>query len=153
MADTLENSMQDYINQQLNRRSRLKIDYRIFDRKTKSFICNPSKFALSLAENDIVQVNGKAVPDSDFVIQQYAGVKDCKDRKIYEGDFLQTNEGGWRAFVVFSDGIFTLEDPDGGYSTLPEWHKCEIISNICEMDGHTHDFIRKKEKYKTSLSK
>ena len=102
---------------------------------------------LSLAGKDILQVNGKFVASDEIVIQRYLGAEDRNGKKIYEGDYLLTNEGNWRGFVVFNGGLFGIVDPQGGYSAEPEWEMCEVISNICEMNSNTQKHLyNRKEK-------
>ena len=49
----------------------------------------------------IFQVNGKFVASDEIVIQRYIGAEDRNGKKIYEGDFLLTNEGSWRGNETF----------------------------------------------------
>ena len=143
------NSMQKFIEKELNKDSRTKLDFRIFNRKTGSFYENTPAMMLSEAENEFFLINGEKIPVDKIVIQRYIGVQDRNGRKICEGDYLLTNEGNWCGFVVFCDGTFMLVDSEGGYSAEPEWDECEIISNICEMDGHVQEYIQKiKERLK-----
>ena len=141
-------SMQKFIEKELNKDSRTKLDFRVFNRETGSFYENTPEMMLSLAGKDILQVNGKFVASEEVVIQRYIGAEDRNGKKIYEGDYLLTNEGNWRGFVVFYGGLFGLVDPQGGYSAEPEWEECEVISNICEMNGNTRKYLcnRKEEK-------
>lgn len=144
---TEEISMQKFIEKELNKDSRTKLDFRVFNRETKEFFdCefngNPQENVLVLSENSFFLNHGEPIPMDKLVIQRYIGVQDRNDRKICEGDYLLTNEGNWCGFVVFCDGTFMLVDPEGGYRAEPEWNECEIISNICEMDGQTRKYIR-----------
>ena len=145
---TEEELMQDFIERALDKDNRERVDYRVFNRKTGSFYENTPEMMLSLAGKDILQVNGKFVASEEVVIQRYIGAEDRNGKKIYEGDYLLTNEGNWRGFVVFYDGSFGFVDPQGGYSALLEWEECEVISNICEMNGNTRKYLcnRKEEK-------
>ena len=139
------NSMQKFIEKELNKDSRTKLDFRIFNRETKSFYENTPEMMLPAAGNAFFRINGEKIPVDKLVIQRYIGMQDRNGRKICEGDYLLTNEGNWCGFVVFFDGAFILIDPQGGYSAEPEWNECEIISNICEMDGHTQKYVRDRE--------
>jgi len=138
-------SMQKFIEKELNKDSRTKLNLRIFNRETKSFYEPPPEMMLPAAGNAFFRINGEEIPVDKIVIQRYIGVKDRNGGKICEGDYLLTNEGNWCGFVVFFDGTFMLVDPEGGYSAEPEWDECEIISNICEMDGHTQKYVRDRE--------
>ena len=136
------NSMQKFIEKELNKDSRRKLDLRVFNRETKEFYEPTPEMMLTSAGNAFFLINREKIPVDKLVIQRYIGVQDRNDRKICEGDYLLTNEGNWCGFVVFCDGTFMLVDPEGGYSAEPEWNECEIISNICEMDGHTQEYVR-----------
>ena len=140
-----EISMQKFIEKELNKDSRTKLDLRVFNRETKEFYDPMPEMMLPAAGNAFFRINGEKIPVDKIVIQRYIGVQDRNGRKICEGDYLLTNEGNWRGFVVFFDGTFMLVDPEGGYSAEPEWDECEIISNICEMDGHTQKYVRDRE--------
>ena len=140
-----EISMQKFIEMELNKDSRTKLDLRVFNRETKEFYDPMPEMMLPAAGNAFFRINGEKIPVDKIVIQRYIGVQDRNGRKICEGDYLLTNEGNWRGFVVFFDGTFMLVDPEGGYSAEPEWDECEIISNICEMDGHTQKYVRDRE--------
>jgi len=135
-------SMQKFIEKELSKDSRTKLNLRVFNRKTKEFYEPTQELMLPAAGNAFFRINGEKIPVDKIVIQRYIGVQDRNGRKICEGDYLLTNEGDWRGFVVFFDGTFMLVDPEGGYSAEPEWDECEIISNICEMDGHTQKYVR-----------
>ena len=143
------NSMQKFIEKELNKDNRTKLDFRVFNRETKEFYEPTPEMMLPSAGNAFFQINGEKIPVDKLVIQRYIDVQDRNGRKICEGDYLLTNEGNWCGFVVFFDGTFMLVDPEGGYSAEPEWDECEIISNICEMDGHVQEYIQKiKERLK-----
>ncbi len=136
------NSMQKFIEKELNKDSRTKLDLRVFNRETKEFYEPTPEMMVPAAGNAFFLINGEKIPMDKIVIQRYIGVQDRNGRKICEGDYLLTNEGNWCGFVVFFDGTFMLVDPEGGYSAEPEWDECEIISNICEMDGHTWKYVQ-----------
>ena len=139
------NSMQKFIEKELNKDNRTKLDFRVFNRETKEFYEPTPEMTLPAAGNAFFRINGEKIPVDKIVIQRYIGVQDRNGRKICEGDYLLTNEGNWCGFVVFFDGTFMLVYPEGGYSAEPEWNECEIISNICEMDGHTQKYVRSTE--------
>ncbi len=107
------NSMQKFIEYELNKDNRTKLDFRIFNRETESFFENTPKMLLSAAENVFFLNNGEKIPVDKIVIQRYIGAQDRNGKKIYEGDYLLTNEGNWCGFVVFFDGAFMLVDPEG----------------------------------------
>lgn len=45
--------------------------------------------------------------DNDHVVMQYSGLKDCKDKKIYEGDLVECEYG--LSEVYFSIGCFMVK--------------------------------------------
>ena len=98
---TEEELMQDFIERALDKDNRERVDYRVFNRKTGVFYENTPEMMLSLAGKDILQVNGKFVASDKIVIQRYIGAEDRNGKKIYEGDFLLTNEGSWRGNETF----------------------------------------------------
>ena len=108
---TKEEMMQEFIERELAKANRERVDYRVFNLKTGSFYENTPEMLLSLSGKDILQVNGKFVASDEIVIQRYIGTKDRNGKKIYEGDYLLTNEGNWRGFVVFHNGLFGIVDP------------------------------------------
>jgi len=133
MSQPNEKLMQTFIKKELHKDNRIKADYRIFNRETKSFYKGTKNMTLSLGEIALLQINGENIPEDCIVIQRYIGVKDCNGKKIYEGDYLLTNEGNWCGFVVFCHGMYELTDAAGGYSAEPEWGKCEVIAKWMAM--------------------
>lgn len=63
-------------------------------------------------------------------VGQWIGEYDSKNVEIYEGDILLTDEAGWTGQVVFDRSRFILVDNNAGFSTEPNWHKCEVIGNM-----------------------
>lgn len=70
--------------------------------------------------------------DDTCVVQQYIGCKDMNGKEIFEGDILETDENGWIAVVVYSNGMFCCEDPGGGFSSYVNWSACQVIGNVYE---------------------
>lgn len=63
--------------------------------------------------------------------------KDKDNNIITEGDYLLTDEGNWKAVVVWNDRIndFYLEDSKGGFSAYPNWNNCKILDHYNEKYG------------------
>ena len=66
----------------------------------------------------------------DIELMQYTGLKDMREKEIYEGDILFESFGEEYFKVVFKDGSFRLKT--GGCSLpLKEYaHICEVVGNI-----------------------
>lgn len=62
-------------------------------------------------------------------IGQFIGVSDKNGKNIFEGDILKTNEAGWIGKVEFKHSAYIITDDKGGYSTYPDFVKCEVIGN------------------------
>ena len=63
-------------------------------------------------------------------IGQFTGITDRNGKKIFEGDILKTNEADWVGKVEFKHSGYIISDDNGGYSTYPDFSKCEVIGNV-----------------------
>jgi len=88
--------MQKFIEKELSKDSRTKLDLCIFNRETKSFYENTPEMMLSAAGNTFFLINGEKIPVDKIVIQRYIGVQNMfetleKDTEEWEKrDFLST---------------------------------------------------------------
>ena len=104
--------------------------FRVYDLKTGTFYPETEEFFLSSAGDRLMTKAGRELSLKDHVIQRCTGELDLKNRPIYHGDILRTDESGWEAAVVWGYGGFCLEDDRGGFSAEPDWNRCEIVGNI-----------------------
>jgi uncharacterized phage protein (TIGR01671 family) len=75
------------------------------------------------------QIVWNVIPET---VGQFIGVTDKNGKNIFEGDILKTNEANWIGKVEFKHSAYIISDDKGGYSTYPDFMKCEVI-------GNTHD--------------
>jgi uncharacterized phage protein (TIGR01671 family) len=124
------------------------LKFRIWDKQNKKWIyewdASHKRLAISLV--GLVYHGGydDVLPENDYVIQQYTGLKDSKGVEIYEGDLIQYNQNsnydGMNFEVIWSDASFgwVLKSKTGDYLTNQitpngaRYNFLEIISNVCE---------------------
>lgn len=114
------------------------LKFRIWDKKNKIFIyewdASHKRLAISLV--GLVYHGGydDVLPENDYVVQQWTGLKDKNGKEIYEGDiisgkFYDTEYHHTETIkheVVFNNGAYNIASGN--------WHKptLEIIGNIFE---------------------
>ena len=99
--------------------------FRIYDKKSHEFI-SEAVFISSDGEK-IISPAGKKHRLENIIIQRCTGTQDVEKNDIFEGDYLLTDEGNWKGYVVFDDGHFYLTDEAWGYSMEPNWNQCKIL--------------------------
>jgi uncharacterized phage protein (TIGR01671 family) len=114
------------------------LKFRIWDKKNKIFIyewdASHKRLAISLV--GLVYHGGydDVLPENDYVVQQWTGLKDKNGKEIYEGDiisgeFYDTEYHHVETIkheVVFNNGAYNIASSN--------WHKptLEIVGNIFE---------------------
>ena len=68
----------------------------------------------------------------DIELMQYTGLKDMREKEIYEGDILFESFGEEYFKVVFEDGSFRVETEEYSLPLKEYAHICEVVGNICE---------------------
>lgn len=118
--------------------------FRVYSLKNQAFRPETEELYLS-SDGCLTTKNGQRLSLEENVIQRCTGVRDIRGRLIYLGDILRTDEGCWKAAVVWGDGRFCLEDDHGGFSALPNWENCEVIGNIFTMELHRRQELSAEE--------
>ena len=115
------------------------IKFRIWDIEEKKFIIN-KKDKISYGDtkkctseridfdNNSVEINTK----DRYSFLQYTGLKDMREKEIYEGDILFESFGEEYFKVVFEDGSFRLKTGECSLPLKEYAHICEIVGNIYE---------------------
>jgi uncharacterized phage protein (TIGR01671 family) len=111
-----------------NRIMQREIEFRIFDKTMKRWLCPDSQY--------LVMDGSKVLPapwsslefdvgDDNFIIQQYTGLKDKNDVKIFEGDIIETPNGNSK----FENIIMSVEYP----FITKKSNIVEVIGNIFDV--------------------
>ena len=64
------------------------------------------------------------------LVQYCTMMKDVNGAFIYEGDVVETDEGGWIGVVCFGVDGFYVRDSGGGYSSWCNWNAFKVLGNV-----------------------
>ena len=115
------------------------IKFRIWDIDEGKFIvnetdrlgCGDTKKCMSERvdfENNSVEINA----DERYIFSEYTGLKDMKEKEIYEGDILFEILGEEYFKVIFENGSYRAENEEYSLDLSEYAHLCEIVGNIYE---------------------
>jgi uncharacterized phage protein (TIGR01671 family) len=127
-------------------KSMRKLKFRVWSKTSEKFFTTDEWFFdfdghlyfLDIVENDMIRV-----PDNEYLVQQYTGLKDKNNVEIYEGDILSIYNHPLAEQVEYeldgsSFGFFAHDDVDrqhGTWEYLSDWTSAagyDVIGNIFE---------------------
>ena len=116
------------------------IKFRIWDKVCDRFFNNDYNYPVIITNDGKI---GILVDDLNFeefkkddleniIISEYTGLKDMREKEIYEGDILFESFGEEYFKVVFEDGSFRVETEEYSLPLKEYAHICEVVGNIYE---------------------
>jgi uncharacterized phage protein (TIGR01671 family) len=111
------------------------LKFRVWDNSfNKMLLLHEAKFA------DGSLIGAKGINwDSDVVVMQYTGIKDVKEKEIYEGDIVSLDNGHIDT-VGFHEGCFLVENAVMHYEATYWPSDIEVLGNIYENKELLNDF-------------
>lgn len=117
------------------------LKFRVWDVKLKQFLPKKCMHGLCLEENFALNFNGELAclcaprERDEFIIQQFTGLLDIKNKEIFEGDILTGRSKNWNYDVYFNNGSFRINFNNEGVrlsqGSISDI-KLSIVGNICE---------------------
>ena len=101
----------------------------IIDNARPDFFCKQLHY---LCSNSAGGQDVLGVSTEDIELMQYTGLKDMREKEIYEGDILFESFGEEYFKVVFEDGSFRVETEEYSLPLKEYAHICEVVGNIYE---------------------
>ena len=123
------------------------IKFRIWDKNNAKFISRWERVFINAWEccvytkSELEKRNFSYMNDlPEIEVNQFTGLKDCKEREIYENDIVKTKIGvmDFVLKVVFENGKFMAVGDDDDLTAFDLFtiaDKCEVIGNIYENTG------------------
>ena len=120
------------------------IKFRIWDKNNAKFISRWERVFINAWEccvytkSELEKRNFSYMNDlPEIEVNQFTGLKDCKEREIYENDIVKTKIGvmDFVLKVVFENGKFMAVGDDDDLTAFDLFtiaDKCEVIGNIYE---------------------
>ena len=120
------------------------IKFRIWDIDERKFIvnetdrlgCGDTKKCMSERvdfENNSVEINA----DERYIFSEYIGLKDMREKEIYEGDILFESFGEKYYKVVFENGSFRAEF-EGDFEEY-SFDLIDVVAQGCEIVGNIYE--------------
>lgn len=108
--------------------------FRAWDRNTET-LCNVARIDWSIGFDGHPAIycvdRGWVTHSSDYILEQFTGLRDKNGREIYEGDILRMeNQPHETGVVEFSGNGYWIKEEFANY--IPAESMCEIIGNIHE---------------------
>ena len=119
------------------------LKFRIWDKQNKIFIhewdASHKRLAISLV--GLVYHGGydDVLPENDYVVQQYTGLKDKNGKEIYEGDIVQYNVGS-----SYENMSFIVQWSGDSLGYILQSQSGDVLTNSWTPNGNRFNFIELK---------
>ena len=113
------------------------IDERKFNvNETDRLGCGDTKKCMSERvdfENNSVEINA----DERYIFSEYTGLKDMREKEIYEGDILSNGNNEKPYKIIFENGSFRAEF-EGGFEEY-SFDLIDVVAQGCEIVGNIYE--------------